>query len=53
MEAVYSIPLFIKILSYCISTGGYKVQPPSVKAYWQNTFVTASRAMTDYLLDLE
>lgn len=30
-----------------------KARPSLSKAYWQNTFITASRAMTDYLLDIE
>ena len=32
---------------------GYQPSPASPKAYWENTFVTASRAMKDYLLDME
>lgn len=31
----------------------YHPTPPSYKAHWENTFITASRAMNDYLLDLE
>ena len=31
----------------------YQPSPTSHKAYWENTFITVTRAMSDYLLDLE
>lgn len=33
--------------------GSYRSQPPSPTAYWSNTYITASRAINDYLLDIE
>ena len=33
--------------------GAYHPTPRSYNAHWENTFITASRAMNDYLLDLE
>jgi len=53
---LFSTTLLSVVNYYCTvshSPGSYQPEPLSYKAHWENTFIPASRAMSDYLLDLE
>lgn len=56
LAVLFSTTLLSVVNYYCTvshSPGSYQPEPLSYKAHWENTFIPASRAMSDYLLDLE